>query len=504
MYFFCVLGVFLLLLNCLLPTQSDDLGASAEGLKGAWRSYMHWNGRIFEMLRVAYVASIAPSIYFALLNTLIALAFILGFFVFIFGRLPRGFDDMMILSILMLIIMFRSAFGAIFLWAAGSLNYLWAYCALIYCFIPYRLYWGRVFDKSSHSQSLVASCSIGLALLQAIGLFVLCFIGGMSSEMIGIVALLVHIGFLIYALRAHLRLPLWYYSGIVGLLLGWLALYFSPGHMERAAVWWELMGRESFYLLSDIWHMSLLAQIKHLNIVYQKFVPLSAFMIVIPILFVCYERIKAGMKPIYLFPCIIALVLWFVFVRHCGKIHSYLVYVVPLLHFVLAIGFFAFMMRFYHRQKREDLAKLFAKLLIAFLLFCLFVGSTIQVGIPSRARLVYVLIGAVMVIFVYRQWCVMLGGQKARRVQNIILALCIAYGIFVLSSYIHGRIKWNAMLDSIEEQKLAGKQEVIVKASTFKSFYHQYGDWGNPGANPNEWPNTSYAHYFGVKSFIVQ
>ncbi len=122
--YFCVFSGFLLALNALFPTQSDDLGVAAEGLKGAWRSYMNWNGRIFEMLRVAYIGAIAPSAYFVILNTFVAVAFIFGFFIFIFARLPQSFDDVVILSVLLLIVMYCSAFGSIFLWAAGSLNYL--------------------------------------------------------------------------------------------------------------------------------------------------------------------------------------------------------------------------------------------------------------------------------------------------------------------------------------------------------------------------------------------
>ena len=97
-YFFCLLGGFFLALNALFPTQSDDLGAVSEGLSGAWRSYMNWNGRIFEMLRIAYVGALAPSVYFVIVNTLMGVGFVFLFFVFIFGRLPRDFNDVVILG----------------------------------------------------------------------------------------------------------------------------------------------------------------------------------------------------------------------------------------------------------------------------------------------------------------------------------------------------------------------------------------------------------------------
>lgn len=69
---------------------------------------------------------------------------------------------------------------------------------------------------------------------------------------------------------------------------------------------------------------------------------------------------------------------------------------------------------------------------------------------------------------------------------------------------IDGRLKWERMLDSIQEQKMQGKEEIVVSAKTFQSFYRKYGDWGNPGEDPSVWPNTTYAHYYGVKSFVAK
>ena len=130
---------------------------------------------------------------------------------------------------------------------------------------------------------------------------------------------------------------------------------------------------------------------------------------------------------------------------------------------------------------------LFVKLLSAFVVYILLVGTTIQVGIPSRARLAYVLVMAVMVIFTYQQFMRMLSSARLiRGIQVALIAITCVYGAYVLGAYIDGRLKWNAMLDSIATQKREGKDEVIVKASTFTSFYAQYSNWGNPGDNPNE------------------
>ena len=71
------------------------------------------------------------------------------------------------------------------------------------------------------------------------------------------------------------------------------------------------------------------------------------------------------------------------------------------------------------------------------MLYCVFVGTTIQVGIPDRARLMFVLITAIMVAFVYQHWSVM-NGEKIKKYNKWIVILVCGYGLFVLSAYIDG------------------------------------------------------------------
>lgn len=490
------LGGFFLILNTLFPTQSDDLGAVSEGLSGAWRSYMNWNGRIFEMLRIAYVGALAPSIYFVIVNTLMGVGFVFLFFVFIFGRLPRDFNDIVILSLLMFVLMFQSAFGSIFLWAAGSLNYLWAYCALLCSFIPYRLFWGDIFEQDSKN---ICKSNALKELCKAFIFMILCFVAGMSSEMIGILAIIVHIGFFLYALYKRVHLPLWYYAGIVAFTLGWFALYLSPGHAKRIVVFWELLGKDSFYTLSDLWAMSFGEKIRHLSVTYAKFAGYLPVMVIVPILFVCYKE-----KTSKFILLVFVVVLFFVMVKNHKHFLPFASAFIGIVAFVIVGLFFVGFIYFYHKRNDEAMCKLFTQLLIAFLLFCLLVGTTIQVGLPSRAKLGYVLIEFVMILFVYQQFMQSLSSERiAKIIKTSIIALSCVYGFFVLSAYIDGRIKWEKMLDSVKSQKAQGIEDIRVSASTFTSFYSQYGDWSNPGEDSKVWPNTTYAHYFGVKSFVV-
>ncbi|WP_420889842.1 DUF6056 family protein, partial [Helicobacter bilis] len=59
----------------------------------------------------------------------------------------------------------------------------------------------------------------------------------MSNEITGIIVVIIHICLLFYAVFiAKVRLPFWYYAGVILFVLGFLALYLSPGHAKRAAL----------------------------------------------------------------------------------------------------------------------------------------------------------------------------------------------------------------------------------------------------------------------------
>lgn len=57
------------------------------------------------------------------------------------------------------------------------------------------------------------------------------------------------------------------------------------------------------------------------------------------------------------------------------------------------------------------------------------------------------------------------------------------------------------MISSIEAQKVAGSEDIVVNSDIFRSYYKGYTDWGNPDEKINSWPDVSYAKYFNVKTF---
>ena len=138
---FICFSIFLFTINYLFPTQSDDLGASVGGLDGAISMYMNWNGRFGELLRTAFIGALAPTLFFKITNTIVGIVFLLAWFAIIYARLPRSFNDSVFLALSILCLLLFSAFGSIFVWAAGCLNYLWAYTLVLLVCLPYRFFW---------------------------------------------------------------------------------------------------------------------------------------------------------------------------------------------------------------------------------------------------------------------------------------------------------------------------------------------------------------------------
>lgn len=140
-----IVYVFFVFLNMIFPTQADDLGQAAEGIRGAIRMYKTHNGRFGELMLKAF-----GSYYFAIkplgapINALFGTALLLLLFVHIFGRLPqKSYNDIAIFATLLLFFLFDPvyAFCAVFLWTAGSFNFLWGFTFILLWALPISFFW---------------------------------------------------------------------------------------------------------------------------------------------------------------------------------------------------------------------------------------------------------------------------------------------------------------------------------------------------------------------------
>ena len=323
----------------------------------------------------------------------------------------------------------------------------------------------------------------------------------MCSEVGGIIVLLTLItfGFYIRFIK-KITLPSWYYIGIFGILLGWLVLYFAPGSAKRAL----FHSGQDYSSLRALLEMSIIDKLRQINRCFNNVMRGGIFTIIgLSVIIVIVERIKAGVSKIALLtPLAVVIGIIIVFVKfkfNFGGLGD--VFYVPLI-----LGFHYFFFRFYQKQKKEVLSRIFLKLFVLITLYYALSLVSLQVRIPSRAQMIHTILVALMFLVLYHETLVYLQatGKGIKRFQYTIVTLCCCFGFYVLIAYTDGRIKWNTMVESIQEQKREGREDVIVDAKTFKRIYWHYGSWANPQADPYAWPNDIYAKYFEVKTFSVQ
>ncbi|MGX3010029.1 DUF6056 family protein [Helicobacter sp. 23-1044] len=313
--------------------------------------------------------------------------------------------------------------------------------------------------------------------------FIFSFFAGMASEQIGILVIIAIICLnALYGrriLRDSAKSLVFLNIALLFFVLGWLALYFSPGHAKRAS----LDVFDGVYMsLGQILALDFFALIKRVAQTAGAFRNDILLLFSIPLLwFLCFK--KASVKNIALFALLVVIL---VVLNNNLKFGG------------MRVGFIAHLSVLFVALtllcKRDGF---FVAPLVLFVAFCLCMLSTIQFpALPPRARLGDSMIAIAMVAILFERFA----GQN---LQKIIVALCFGYAVFVSFAFIEYRIKWNNMLDFIAQSKQRGEMQIVID-DIFHSRYKNFMNWGNAGNNPNAWPNPSYAKYFGVESLCVR
>ena len=490
--FFSGVFVFLCFLNAIFPTQSDDLGYGIGGLSAAIHSYNNWNGRLGELLRVAFGSWLAATPWYAPINAFAGTVVIFMLFVVVFGRRPKwGVKDISILLMLIsfLLVDFGFCFGSFFYWAAGSFNHLLAWFFILLWIFPYRFYWQGILTANEYRD--------GHKLFKTVFLLLIGFCAGWSTEFC-IVFIFLQLCLILYAYAVRkLRLPMWYFIGIVAMAVGWFFLYTCPGVAKRIQV---IMSTSGEYLsLSEIIHMPPLVLIKTIVHTYDRALR------VYPVYFENYILLS-----------LFLLLSSFLSESDAKNKMTALVVVVSLGVVVLLLSKFIFLLysvciaciyAYKFRKRNDKLSRSFVIIACVFFAEFIFVGSTIQASIPRRASFHYAVLNFILIAIIM-DYCfdIFAGKLKVR----LTACICCAVFTFCIVSLVGAecyrmRLKWNAMEKSIEEQKSAGIRHVVVDKETFISRYWNYCDCTNPDAKHiDDWPNTVYARVYGVETFSAK
>ncbi len=479
---------------------------------------MTWNGRIGELFCVAFGSYLAHTALYPFINALVCVAFIYLFFILIFARLPfmcesndklcKDSQDISVICFIMLCLFIFKGFGSVFYWACGSYNYLWAWVLIMAWCVPFRLFWGeifakdlRIFDESKRESShdLGADLYESSAKSSVFAMLILGIFAGWASEF-GIVLIIAQFAFIAFALYKRVKIPAWYFAGVIGFIAGWLILYLSPGHAARANIVNALNNDKSYVTIGELLAMPLVESFKRFAGTFSRD-PMG-------FIWVATAGILAFLRFRFVVRKAVIIALSFVLIA---------IYAAPITKFifVILVGVICFWAGIKCKKgvnlslnqganfgaNRSESIYLFA-LCGLFVAYFLATAATIQMGVPSRAQLPYLLLGMAQIIVVWLLIKPYLT-NCTRFVSVGIRIACAIFVLFVVSECATMRLKWERMIASIETQKAMGSEVAVVSADTFRSNYRGYGDWGNPNQNTNEWPNTTYAKVFGVERFIV-
>ncbi|MEK4004129.1 DUF3329 domain-containing protein [Paenibacillus sp. FSL H3-0333] len=182
--------------------------------------YFNWTGRIVIHGLVQLFLLLGKG-YFNIFNSLFLVSLIYLICSFIKIRKFNNKEDLRDFVIVTLLLwFFMPVMGQTAFWLAGSINYLWSTVFVMLFLLPYRYL-------------LEGSHIIGNRIASIVLMFFLGLLAGWSQENAAVTAVVfVGITFL-FMMYKHKKIPYWFTSGSIGLIIGALFLLLAPGNGVR-------------------------------------------------------------------------------------------------------------------------------------------------------------------------------------------------------------------------------------------------------------------------------
>ncbi len=183
-------------------------------------SYLYWNPRLGEM--AAFFITSAPRLVWTVLNPVFVLALVLGLYVLALGRMPNLRRECGAWTWLFALSMFVSAGVTVYyvcLTRAGSMNYVWTGCLIVWFMNIYRTRWGK--RITSPRWGLSSGCLI-------YGIFCGACNEGATIGMAAAFCIMAAVG-----MFRDRRVGAYVWCGFAGVALGGLFLFAAPGLYSR-------------------------------------------------------------------------------------------------------------------------------------------------------------------------------------------------------------------------------------------------------------------------------
>ncbi|OPH47144.1 hypothetical protein BC351_11595 [Paenibacillus ferrarius] len=435
-------------LNLLTPLFADDFNYSfmwdkskkienlIDVVKSQQMHYVQWGGRTVAHT-LGQTLLMTSKLLRSFLNALVYVALIYLIYWHSQGKkLKFSRNVSIVLLIALLCWVSLPSFGETTIWLIGSVNYLWTTVIMLLFLIPYRL------------KLLSNAVFVKDNIIQLLGMFIMGILAGWSNENTSLLVLILTAIAVVYFLQKRM-MGKWMLAGFAGTMIGYLFLILAPGNMVRAS------------------HMEKPADYSFL--LYHIKVP--AFMTI---------SIMKFQVPVWIAFIMIMSVLLNYLVRNKLSFKNMLItYGHDFLYSFTFIGF---------------------SILNNLIMFAS-PQFPLRAGFGSSVFLIIGVLGLLRIEVTKRLFNI-----KIVKTLNIatICFLIVTMG-FVIRQYSILYHENNARMNSLNNEKQTGNDSVIVKPfSIDKSSPYQtlnrHVFISDIGGNPNVWPNTIYAQYYGFKS----
>lgn len=233
LFLFIIMFLIMLLFNTLSPFCYDDYsnsvnsvtGEKVTSIKDIYESvvvfYKTWGGRVFGDM-FAHAAFLFPKVVY---NIISSFAYI--FFIFLIARHVDPFEELkasLVLYVMLLSWLCIIFFGDVFLWMAGTVNYLFTVDIVLAYLLVYR--------KNINTDSTFR------CVCKCIGIFILGIAAGWCNENTAAAVPVMVIAFwFYYKYIAKEKIQSWFYVGFVGVCIGSALLVLAPGVRVRIDVY---------------------------------------------------------------------------------------------------------------------------------------------------------------------------------------------------------------------------------------------------------------------------
>lgn len=226
-FFILLIGVGMYILNHYTTLIADDYNYSfcfghrttgiMDILQSQYHHYFEWSGRVVAH-SIAQIFLMYDKFVFDVANTFAYLAMILVVYFHAIGKFK--FYPLLLLLINLLFFLCMPVFGQVFLWVVGACNYLWGPLLVFLYLVPYRLQYSKATPVIANKLLSVIFGLMGV-------------IAGWTNENLGLTLAFLILVFIYLYWCEHKKVYLWCVCGLIGSVIGAIALIVAPGNFVR-------------------------------------------------------------------------------------------------------------------------------------------------------------------------------------------------------------------------------------------------------------------------------